>query len=186
MNNVLKPYSLSEVLNFNKQTIYHVQPIQVTNQSCRYYCTKTSGICKTVGLYFLKSLKERPAVRFLVWIAFYILKCQHAQEFYMFMFHEYHQTPDVYFQNLIRTAGLHALVNSQWWVCMKTKIKGDKKWKEIEAPFTSGSTAEWIFFFSHFYFLITDDVGTNILLWDNFGFVSVSFQVRKSYTTGRR
>lgn len=51
---------------------------------------------------------------------------------------------------------------------MKTKIKDNKTHKEIEAPFTSGSTAEWIFSFLHFYFSITDDVGTNVSLWDNF------------------
>lgn len=69
---------------------------------------------------------------------------------------------------------------------MKTKIKGKKKHKEMEAPFTSGSTAEQIFSFLHFYFLITDYVGTNALLWDNFVFVSMSLQVGKSYATGRR
>lgn len=69
-----RPNSLSVVLNFSKWAIYHVQPTEVTNQSCRYYCTKASRICKTVGYFFLNSFKERPAVRFLVGIAFYFLE----------------------------------------------------------------------------------------------------------------
>lgn len=162
----------------------------MANQSCRYYCTKASGICKTVGLFFSLLLQGKGSsyisgMGLFCWVFF---KYQHAQEFHIFMFQEYHPTPNVNLQSLVRTTGLHCsseLLIAQWWICMKTKIKGNKKHKEIKGQFTSGSPAEQIF--SFFAFLLSSYWWCgNIYYYGTILFASASLQAGKIYTTSRR